>query len=210
LQLARGFADSGGRRVVVTGTCFEYEWTKPTLDEASPIGPSTLYGVAKDLLHQGLAAYSSRGGPDLAWARLFFLYGPGENDRRLAGAVTSSLLEGRRVETSEGTQRRDYMYVADAGRALAELILSTVVGPVNVARGEAIAVRTLIEEIARSIGHADLVDYGARPSPPDEAPVVEADVGRLIDEVGFVDFTDLGDGVAATVDWWRGRLGAHR
>jgi hypothetical protein len=39
--------------------------------------------------------------------------------------------------------------------------------------------------------------------------VVEADVGRLVDEVGFVEFTDLGDGVAATVDWWRGRLGAN-
>lgn len=207
LHLARAFADVGGERMVVTGTCFEYEWTQPVLHESSPIGPSTFYGLSKDLLRQALAAYADRGGPDLAWARLFFLYGPGENDRRLAGAVTSSLLRGERVETSEGTQRRDYMYVADAGRALARLTLAPVVGAVNVASGTAIPVRSLIEELAGSIGRPDLVDYGARPTPANEAQVVVADVGRLTEEVGFTEFTELSDGVAATVEWWRSRLG---
>lgn len=206
LRLVRDFADCGGQRVVAAGSCFEYEWSESVLSEGAPIGPSTLYSSTKDLLRRALDAYSDRAGPDAVWARLFFLYGPGENDRRLAGAVASSLLANKPVETSEGTQRRDYMYVSDAGRALAQVTLSDIRGAINVARGVAVPVRDLIEAIAACVGRPDLVDYGARPTPPNEPPVVEADIDRLTQEVGFSEFTDLADGVEATVEWWRARM----
>lgn len=207
LRLVREFGLAGGRRVIVTGSCFEYEWGPSVLSEDSPIAPNTLYGLAKGLLHQALDGYSHRDGPDLAWPRLFFLYGPGENTRRLAGAVTSSLLRGESVDTSEGVQRRDYMYIEDAGRALAALTLSDVTGPVNIARGTAIPVRALIGALADAIGKPDLVAYGARETPAGEAPVVEADIHRLLSEVGFDQFTELESGAASTVAWWRARLG---
>jgi nucleoside-diphosphate-sugar epimerase len=206
IQLARDFAAGGGRRIVVAGTCFEYEWSVPTLREDGPIRPGSVYGQCKDLLRRALEAYAGSDGPDLSWARLFFLYGPGENEHRLAGAVTSSLLRGEPVATSTGSQKRDYMYVGDAGRALGELLGSDVTGPINIGSGRAIPVRALVEALALEIGRADLVDYGARPS-PDEPEVVAADIGRLTDELGFESTFDLESGVTATVDWWKQAVG---
>lgn len=206
LGLVRQFAEEGGQRAVVAGTCFEYDWSRPRLAEGSPLAPRTMYGGAKRLLHEALSLYASRGGPEVAWARLFFLFGPGEDRRRLAAAVATSVLSGHEVATSAGTQRRDYMYVEDAGRALAALAASSVTEAVNVATGDAIAVRDLIGMIGREAGNLDLVRFGARPTPPDEPDLVEADVTRLNSEVGFSAYTALEEAVKATVEWWRREL----
>jgi nucleoside-diphosphate-sugar epimerase len=120
--------------------------------------------------------------------------------------IASSLLEGREVATSAGQARRDYMFVADAGRALAALLDSDVTGPVNVATGMAPPVRELVELVAATAGNPHLVQYGARPSPPDDPPEIRADVSRLRDEVGWLSLTPRDEAVAATVNWWRSHV----
>ena len=204
IQLLRQFQALGGRRLVTVGSCFEYEHGRqPVLTETSPIGPVTVYGVAKHALSIAIDALATATGLSTAWARLFYLYGPREDRRRLVGDIASSVLEGREVATSAGIARRDYMYIADAGDALAALLDSEVTGPVNVATGEAPPVRELVELVAATAGNPDLVRYGARPSPPNDPPEIRADIARLTDEVGWSAFTKRADAVERTVAWWR-------
>ena len=207
LDLARRFQAGGGRRVVTIGSCFEYEHgLRPVLDEAAPLRPSTVYGAAKQALSIAMEALARATDLSQAWARLFYLYGPHEDRRRLVGDIASSLLEGREVATSEGRVRRDYMYVADAGDALAALLDSDVTGPVNVATGTAPPVRELVELVASAIGRPDLVRFGARPTSPSDPPEIRADITRLRDHVGWSAVTTPDVGVAQTVDWWRAQL----
>jgi nucleoside-diphosphate-sugar epimerase len=110
------------------------------------------------------------------------------------------------VATSEGRVRRDYMFVGDAGDALAALLDSDVTGAVNVATGSAPPVRELVELVASTIGRAELVRYGARPTPPTDPDEIRADIGRLRNEVGWSGLTPRETGVARTVDWWRSRI----
>lgn len=207
IDLARRFQSGGGRRVVTVGTCFEYEHgLRPVLDEGAPRQPSTVYGAAKQSLSIAMEALGRATGLSSAWARLFYLYGPLEDRRRLVGDIASSLLEGRPVATSEGRVRRDYMFVADAGDALAALLDSDVTGPVNVATGTAPPVRELVELVASAIGRVELVQFGARPTAPTDPAEIRADVTRLRDEVGWSAVTPREAGVARTVDWWRAQL----
>lgn len=202
IDLVRTFQRRGGERVVAVGTCFEYEYGRPVLDESAPLGPTSVYGASKQALGIALRALSAATGLSLAWARLFFLFGPFEDRRRLVGDVASSLVEGREVATSEGLQRRDYMFVEDAGEALAALLVSDVVGDVNVATGEAPPVRALIEGIAEAVGRPELVRYGARPMAPEDALEIRADVHRLAHEVGWSSFTPRAEAIARTARWW--------
>ena len=207
IGLALEFAEAGGRRIVSSGSCFEYDWSSgDALAEASLLRPQTVYGAAKDVLRRALAGLSEAGGPESAWARLFYLYGPGENSSRLAGAVVSSLLKGQRVATTDGLQQRDYMYVGDAAAALARLVLDDFVGDINVATGAPVPVRTLISSLADEVGRADLVDFGARPPNQGEPAMVAADVSLLEEVLGPQRLTPLSEGAALTVDWWRGQL----
>jgi nucleoside-diphosphate-sugar epimerase len=207
LALLRAFAATGGRRAVIAGTCAEYEWsTELDLDErTSRLVPATLYGVCKDALRRVAAAYAEEVRVELAWARLFFLYGPGEDPARLVPAVIRSLLASERIATTSGEQVRDFMHVEDAGAAIAALAHCQATGPVNVASGRGVAVAELLDRIGTLTGAAELIDRGGRPAAALQPPRVVASVGRLADEVGYRPAIDLPEGLAATVEWWRGR-----
>jgi nucleoside-diphosphate-sugar epimerase len=207
IDLARAFEAAGGRRIVTVGTCFEYEHgLTPVLAETSPLRPTTVYGEAKQSLATALDALARATGLSTAWARLFYLYGPHEDRRRLIADIASSVLEGRDVDTGPGTARRDYMFIEDAGDALAALVASDTTGPVNIATGDAPEVRDLVSAVATAAGDRGLVHFGARPAPPDDPPEIRADVTRLRDEVGWSALTPQAEGVRRTVDWWRAQL----
>ncbi len=75
----------------------------------------------------------------------------------------------------------------------------------NIASGEAVAVRSIAEQLAQAAGREDLLDVGALPARPGEPEEIAADVARLRDEVGFRPARSLDEGLAQTVRWWRER-----
>jgi nucleoside-diphosphate-sugar epimerase len=205
LALVRSFAAANGTRAVLSGSCAEYEWGLPgrCVEGSTPLRPATLYGSAKNATREVVEAAAGHLGISAAWGRIFFLYGPGEDRRRLVASVASALLNGERAATSSGTQRRDFLHVADVGAAFAALVDSDVSGAVNVASGEGRSLREVIEAIGREAGRPDLLDIGARPSPPGDPDEILADVTRLGEEVGFRPRISLAEGLAQTVAWWR-------
>lgn len=205
LRLLRAFAAAGGRRAVMAGTCAEYDWSVPVhaYAEDAPVRPATLYGAAKHGLHEVAAAYAEQAGLELAWGRIFFLYGPGEAPGRLVPAVARAVLAGEVAETTAGTQVRDLLHVAEVAAAFAALIDSDVTGPVNVASGEPHELREVIQLVAQLAGRPDLVRLGARPMREGEPARIVADVARLRDEVGYQPRTGLHEGLARTVSQLR-------
>ncbi len=136
-----------------------------------------------------------------AWARLFYLFGPGEDPGRLVAGAIATLAAGGTFATSHGRQRRDFLHVADAAAALAALLAGTVEGPVNIGSGAAVPVRRILDHLqARLGGHAD---FGARPLPPGEPDIIEADPTRLSSEVGFSPRFTLEQGLDDTIARWR-------
>jgi nucleoside-diphosphate-sugar epimerase len=211
--LLSAFAEAGGRRAVVAGTCAEYDWSVggAYLEGITPLRPSTVYGRAKAALHADAArCYAGPGRPSLGWGRIFFLYGPGEHPARLVSSAVIALLEGRPARCSHGRQIRDFMHTADAAAAFAALLDDErVTGAVNIASGEPLTIADLVRLIGDICGRPELVELGALPPRADEPGTLVADVRRLREEVGFVPGRTLAGGVAATVDWWRGELAAR-
>ena len=207
LHLVQRFAESGGKRVVGAGTCFEYDWSHGFCREfGTPAAPSTLYGACKHGLYATLDAFCRESGLSAAWGRIFFLYGPHEAPRRLVSSVVQALLRGEEAPCSPGTQIRDFLHVRDVAGAFVHLLDSQVAGPVNIASGDPVAVKEVIASIAEVIGRPELVRLGALPSREGEPHLLVADVTRLTDEVGFRPRFDLRNGIAETVRWWRKQL----
>ncbi len=127
-RLALALRDSGCRRFVGIGTCFEYDTTAGYLSEKAPLGPGHLYSACK--AGAGLAVEQiGRGSPmSVAWARLFYLYGPFEPSRRLVPTVVQALLDGRDAAVTPGGQVRDFLHVEDAASALWAIALSAAEG----------------------------------------------------------------------------------
>lgn len=204
LNLYRAFVDNGGQRMVAAGTCAEYDWNYSVLDECeTPIIPATLYGVSKAALHSVLARAAKLDNLAFVWGRVFFIYGPGEKPGRLVSDVIRGLLCGKKVETTYGHQRRDFMHVADVAEAFATLCNSDAQGSFNIASGEAKPLRELINTIGDIIGRSDLLMVGARPAPRDEPRCLAATTKRLFHEVGFCPRYDLQSGLRDTIKRWQ-------
>lgn len=208
LELLRAFERVGGRRAVMAGSCAEYEWSRELYDEDAPLCPATLYGAAKHGLHVVCRALAAQSDIELAWARLFFLYGPSEDSGRFVPSLVLPLLRGQPAPMTEGSQRRDFMHAADAGAALAALADSRVTGSVNVASGVALSLLELGQSIARTIGREDLLEPGGRPLPAGEPAALIADVSRLREEVAWSPEIGLPEGLQGVIEWWRERLSA--
>jgi nucleoside-diphosphate-sugar epimerase len=205
VELARIFRERGGTRMVAIGTCAEYDHRDGICrEDSTPLAPTTPYGVAKDATRRLLASYAEQSGLGMAWARIFFLYGPGERSERLVPAVIQACLRGEAPRCTEGLQIRDFLHVRDVAAALVDTLLSDVTGAVNIGSGEPVTVRQLVTDIAAECGATQPPAFGALPS-RDEAPSIVADVTRLRDEVQWQPRYSRREGLRDTIAWWRTR-----
>jgi nucleoside-diphosphate-sugar epimerase len=199
LRLVRAFAAAGGQRLVVAGTCAEYDWRFFRLEEArTPLRPHSLYGTAKLALFNTLLASVAGLGLSLAWGRIFFPYGPFERPGRLFSSLVDGLLAGERVAVTDGWQQRDFLHVDDVALGFAQVLESDLEGPVNIASGVAVPVREFILTTARLLEREDLVDLGARAAQPGEPRFMVADTTR-IRSIGFQPSWSLETGLADAV-----------
>jgi len=160
MRLARGAAQAGMKRFVGIGTCAEYDQTYGVLSIDTHLNPLTPYAAAKAALFLMLSQWLSTQSVNFAWCRMFYLYGEGEDERRLVPYIRKQLEKGDPAELTSGKQIRDFMDVADAGRKIAEVALSDRTGPVNICSGVPITVRQLAEQIADEYGQRGLLRFG--------------------------------------------------
>src|SRR5207247_5374504 len=117
LRLVHLFHEVGGERAVIAGTCAEYDWAGDCRQPLTHLRPHTLYGASKDALRRIVCAYARERDLSVAWARIFFVYGPHEQPGRLVAAAARSFVAGERFAAPDGRQRRDLLYVDDVADA---------------------------------------------------------------------------------------------
>jgi nucleoside-diphosphate-sugar epimerase len=207
LELLCAFADSGGKRIVVAGSCAEYDSSAgECIENKTPLLPTTLYGTSKHSLERILHSSSQQTGLSSAWGRIFFLYGPHEHPSRLVAYVVHSLLQGELALCSEGKQILDFLHVEDAASAFIALLESDVQGPVNIGSGRPVAVRDVLQEIGHQLGRLEQIRFGARTA-SSEVERFWANTQRLAKEVGWTPRYSLSSGIAQTIAWWRSAAG---
>lgn len=206
MELLEFFQFYGGVRAVVAGTCAEYDWRYGYLSEKlTPQNPSSNYGIAKHALHEVIDAFSLSTSLSLAWGRIFFLFGPYEAEARLVSSVIRSLLADSPACCTHGKQYRDFLYVEDVADAFCALLDSNVIGAVNIASGEPLRIRELVQIIADIIGKPELLQMGVIEARPDEPSFICANTDRLANEVGWKPGYEISEGIEKTISWWKNR-----
>jgi nucleoside-diphosphate-sugar epimerase len=206
LEILQAFKVHGGRRVLMAGSCAEYDWRYGFCSERlTPLSPATLYGACKKSLYEILMKYANQEGLSAAWGRVFFLYGPHEHPSRLVPSIINAIYDQRPAPCTQGDQIRDFLHVEDVASAFAALLDSQVEDAVNIASGRPVTVNHIIRRIAEKLGRLDLIQFGAIPIPATEPPVLLADVTRLQRDLGWFPSNDLETGLDKTIEWWKAR-----
>jgi nucleoside-diphosphate-sugar epimerase len=171
--------------------------------------PATAYGRGKLTLNRLAETIARDNGISVAWARLFFLFGPHERKERLVPSLIYPLLRSEAAYCRNGDLARDFLYVEDAGDALVALMNSGVEGTVNVASGISVQLGDFAASIGAAMHHPDLVSVDSAGVPSGQPKTIVADVERLRREVGWTPQYDLHQGLERTITWCAAQSRAH-
>jgi nucleoside-diphosphate-sugar epimerase len=203
MDLVQRFVGSGGRRIVIAGTCAEYDWRYGFCSETlTPLAPTSTYGIAKDSTRRMVEAYLQDTDVNLAWARIFFVYGPGEHPSRFIPSLSRSLLEGSPATCEQGSLFRDFLHVTDVASALSKILASDVSGAINIGSGVPVRLADIASRLAHVVGATERLKI-ASDDRPDSIPLLVADVSRLRSEVGWWPMRTLDQGLLDTLGWWK-------
>lgn len=203
LDLLERLARAGCTHVVGIGTCFEYEMQSTPLNEDSPTKPSTLYAAAKLAFYLVAAQRAAQLGIGLAWARLFYLYGPYEDERRLVPAAIKALSAGREFLATSGKQVRDYLHVEDVASALCALSRNELGGVFNVCSSRPVTIADLMRTLGELLGRPELIRLGTLPNREWDPAYVCGDNLRLRTDAHWEPRYAPRDGLAQTIAWWK-------
>jgi nucleoside-diphosphate-sugar epimerase len=193
LRLEAGFRAGGGRRFLGLGTCLEYDQHADCghfSESRTPLKPETLYARCKTELLERISASES----DFAWARVFYVYGPGDRAGRLVPFIVETLKRGGKVGPRFGGLRRDYAHVEDLASQLVRIALGEVRGAINTGTGVAPRLADIFALAGDLAGRPDLIELNDLTG--DQAEVIEADMEYFRAEVGTLDARPLRQGLA--------------
>ncbi|MGB5708384.1 MAG: NAD-dependent epimerase/dehydratase family protein [Arenicellales bacterium] len=171
----------------------------------APISPYACAKVAACHLIQML--HRTEGFPGIV-ARLFLVYGPGQNMHRFLPQIITGCIENKSFPVSGGEQIRDFCYIDDVVDALLRLVKEErTQGEIfNIASGTGTQIRTMIELIQDSVGRGNPM-FGEIPYRSGENMSLIADIEKITATTGWRPTTSLQSGVGLTVRWFRDRVG---
>lgn len=205
-------AASGCEKIVAVSTVAIYNADAPkpvretSIWTGEPHGGERAYGHAKRAMLAMLQAYSDQYGLAFAYPIMTNLYGPHDRFDPVNGHVIPSLItkfhRNRLAQVpieiwGTGIAERDFLYATDAARALV-LIADRHEGPINVATGEAVPIRTAVELMQQ---HTGLNDVSWDTSKPNGELYRRYDISQLAG-LGFKPEISLAEGLGKTYDWY--------
>ena len=185
LKFLQSLIDSGLKKLVVAGTCYEYGLSSGAISESQMTNPNTPYGVAKDSLRKALFEIRSKKDFELTWARVFYPYGEGQSENSIYSQLTKAISsDEKEFAMGSGVQMLDFIQVTRVAKALRTFVTETKgVGLINVGSGEP---QSVIEFVKKLIYHFE----------SNIVPRVGAVADREYESLSFWSDNDLLDSLA--------------
>jgi GDP-L-fucose synthase len=218
IHLIEEARQAGVEKLVCLGTICAYPkfahipFREDELWDGYPEETNAPYGVAKKALLVQLQAYRQEYGFNGVFLLPVNLYGPRDNFDLETSHVIPAMIRkfidaetrGERQVTlwGDGSPTREFLYVEDAVEGI---VTATEryddAEPVNLGRGEEIAIGDLATLIAEKTGYTGEIVWDA--SRPNGQPRRMLDVTRARERFGFRAETSMDEGLARTIAWYR-------
>jgi GDP-L-fucose synthase len=205
---------NGVAKLIVAGTVCAYPKLTPVpfredeLWNGFPEETNAPYGVAKKSVLVGAQAYREQYGLNAIFLLPANLYGPRDNFDLETSHVIPALIRKMAAGTDEvvlwgdGSPTREFLYVDDCVEGL--LLAAERYDdpePVNLGTGVETSIRELAETIADLTGFEGEIVWDT--SMPNGQPRRQLDATRASERFGFHARTNLRDGLAKTIAWYR-------
>jgi dTDP-glucose 4,6-dehydratase len=214
---ALGLAKAKGARFFLASTSEVYgdplvhPQTESYWGNVNPIGPRGVYDEAKRFAEAMTMAYHRFHGIDTRIVRIFNTYGPRmrPRDGRVVSNFIVQALMGEPITIyGNGSQTRSFCYVDDEVDGIYRLFMHGDHEPTNIGNPDEYTVKQLAEIVVELTRTKSPIVY--RDLPEDDPKVRRPDITRACTMLGWTPKIPVRDGVAKTVEYFRGLIGAGR
>lgn len=159
-MLLNGLSD-----ITIIGTCFEYGMQEGELYEEMIVMPENSYARAKNELRLLVEHLRDNHPFSFKWARLFYMYGEGQNPNSLFSQLQVALDRGEEYfNMSPGDQLRDFLEIHKVAEYLVAIAAqSRVNGIINCCSGKPKQVKELVAELLKKAGKSIKLNLGFYP-----------------------------------------------
>lgn len=195
-------------RFVFTSTSEVYGPIGVPFREDATVDPASPYSVSKYAAERYCRMFAAGKGWPIVIVRPFNAYGPGQTPDRVIPEIIVRSLRGERLRMTEGRQTREFNFVDDlASGFLAAATTPGIEGDVfNLGSEQEVSMREIAETIVDLLGRPVEPEFGALPDRPNEIWRMVSDSTKAREHLGWDGGRPLRDGLAATIDWYRGEL----
>ncbi len=146
-----------------------------------------------------------KAGPEIVLLRPFNTFGPYQSTKAVIPELILRGLRGEPIRTTAGEQTREFNFVSNIidGMLLAATHEVPFEGPVNLAGGEEVEIRFLVQRIFELTGRKSCLEIGCLPYRPNEIWRMYGDSTRAHQLLGWSPVIDLETGLEQTVAWYR-------
>ena len=199
---------TGCRAFVHAGSSSEYGYKSHAPGEVEALEPNSAYAVAKAFgTHYCAWSAADRRLPAVT-LRLYAVYGPWEEPRRLIPSLLSAAIENRLPPLAAPEIARDFVFVEDVATAFVSAAAHAAgggTGVYNVGSGRQTSLGELVERVRRLFHVSVEPDWKSMDARAWDTDVWVSDPSRAARELNWRAETPLDDGLLATAEWLRRR-----
>jgi len=185
LELLMFFGEIGVDRVIATGSCWEYGTDQGQLSENMALVTNNAFTTAKSSILEMGKKISEEYDFVFVWARLFYVYGPGQSGHSLLPSLIRMGLSGVSPEARTPWASNDFVYVKDVTKVLVAMSGSDFEsGVYNIGSGSAVKIHDITRIIAEKLGFQISANFNNEPSSI-KNPNFWADVSKLKNKISF-------------------------
>jgi UDP-glucose 4-epimerase len=174
----------------------------PVREQSVELSPVSPYGLTKLAVEHLARIYTAQHRIPTVALRYFTVYGPRQRPDMAFARLMDSALTGRPLRLfGDGTQSRDFTFVADAVDATVRALDGSAGRVYNVGGGEPTTLNAVVGTLADLIGHE--VAVVREPAAPGDVRHTWAETSRARAELGWAPGTTLREGLAAQLAWLR-------
>ncbi len=186
------------------GSQAEYGRVSEKLGAATPTFPENGYGMAKLCAGQMSRVMCRELSMRHIWIRILSVYGPYDGENSLITSTIRKLLDGEQTSFTAGEQAWDYMYSADAAKAMVELAKKGKDGGIYcLGSGKTRELREYIEIMRDKIDPNARLGLGDVPYAQGQVMYLCADVNDLVADTGYAPSTEFEDGIDRVIEWYK-------
>jgi len=146
LNLFEELAEIGCKKIICTGSCWEYGQNQGKISEDLPAKSLNAFTAAKNALHWLGGEIAKENNIKFIWTRLFYVYGPGQRENSLIPYIIKCVKEGKKPKIKTPSARNDFICVVYVTKAIIAILKKCNQSTVyNIGSGHSTSIQDIIK-----------------------------------------------------------------